>query len=76
METRVWVFFYGSYINREVLKEVELVPASVQVAKLAGFDIQIAPRANLVRSPRERRAPRQRRETPNHELIDAKPASG
>jgi hypothetical protein len=23
---RVWVFFYGSYINFDVLKEVSLVP--------------------------------------------------
>jgi hypothetical protein len=26
---KVWVFFYGSYINFEVLKEVDLVPGRV-----------------------------------------------
>ncbi len=45
----VWTFFYGSYINFEVLKEVDLVPESWEVARLAGFDIRIQPRANLVR---------------------------
>jgi hypothetical protein len=51
-ETEVWTFFYGSYINFEVLREVKLVPAHWDVAKLAGFDIVIAPRANLVRAER------------------------
>ncbi len=46
----VWTFFYGSYINFEVLKEVDLVPESFEVARLGGFDIRIEPRANLVRS--------------------------
>jgi hypothetical protein len=53
MEPLVWVFFYGSYINTDVLREVNLVPASVVVAKVSGFDIRIAPRANIVRSPRD-----------------------
>jgi hypothetical protein len=47
---KVWTFFYGSYINFEVLKEVDLVPESWEVARLGGFDIRIGPRANLVRS--------------------------
>ncbi|HSR72450.1 MAG TPA: gamma-glutamylcyclotransferase family protein [Kiloniellales bacterium] len=51
MDHRVWVYFYGSYINLEVLKEVELVPGAYEVATLPGFDIRIAPRANLVRDP-------------------------
>jgi hypothetical protein len=49
-EARVWVFFYGSYINRYVLREVNYVPEKWEVARLAGFDICIQPRANLVRS--------------------------
>jgi hypothetical protein len=49
-ETKIWVFFYGSYINLNVLKEVDLVPEHHEVARLAGFDIRIAPRANLIRS--------------------------
>jgi hypothetical protein len=47
---RVWTFFYGSYMNLDVLQEVELVPGQVEVARLSGFDILIRPLANLVRS--------------------------
>jgi hypothetical protein len=47
---KVWVFFYGSYINLTVLREVGLVPELWEVARLSGFDIRIQPRANLVRS--------------------------
>lgn len=46
----VWTFFYGSYMNFSVLREVDLVPETFEVAKLAGFDIVIRPRANLVRT--------------------------
>jgi len=49
-QTKVWTFFYGSYINLTVLKEIELVPEQYEVAKLSGFDIQIQPLANLIRS--------------------------
>jgi hypothetical protein len=48
--SKVWAFFYGSYINLNVLKEVELVPEEYEVARLSGFDIRIQPLANLVRS--------------------------
>jgi hypothetical protein len=50
-EARVLVFFYGSYMNRAVLAEVGLEPESFEVASLPGFDLRIAPRANLVRAP-------------------------
>lgn len=46
----VCVFFYGSYINRGVLAEIGLEPASWAVATLPGFDLRISPRANLVRA--------------------------
>jgi hypothetical protein len=49
----VWVFFYGSYINFDVLAEVDLVPARWEVACAPGFELRIEPRANLVRSDRE-----------------------
>ena len=49
-EPKVWVFFYGSYINLAVLREVGLVPAQWEVGRLDGFDIRIQPRANLVAS--------------------------
>jgi hypothetical protein len=49
-EPKVWVFFYGSYINFRVLREVDLVPEHWEIARLDGFDIRIQPRANLVPS--------------------------
>lgn len=49
-EPEVWVFFYGSYINLDVLREVSYAPRMFEVAQLLGFDICIRPRANLVRS--------------------------
>lgn len=51
-ELQIWVFFYGSYMNLRVLKEVEIVPPKWEVARLAGHDIVIAPRANLVKADR------------------------
>jgi hypothetical protein len=52
-EPKVWVFFYGSYMNLGVLREVGLVPERWEVGRLGGFDIQIRPRANLIRSERD-----------------------
>lgn len=49
---RVTVFFYGSYINPKVLREVDLVPERIEVARLPGYDITIRPLANLVPSDR------------------------
>jgi hypothetical protein len=49
-EPKVWVFFYGSFINLDVLRRGGLVPDLVEVARLDGFDIVIHPLANLVRS--------------------------
>lgn len=49
-EKKVWVFFYGSYINLEVLAEVDIHPESFDIAKLSGFDILIQPRANIIAS--------------------------
>ena len=49
-EPRVWVFFYGSYMNFDVLQEVGLVPERWESARLDGFDIRIQPRANVVPS--------------------------
>jgi len=50
-ERKVAVFFYGSYMNQRVLAEVGLAPESWEQASLAGFDIRIAPRANLIAAP-------------------------
>ena len=51
-ESDVWVFFYGSYINLDVLKVVDYTPHRYEVARLPGFDITIRPLANIVRSNR------------------------
>jgi aminoglycoside 6'-N-acetyltransferase I len=51
-ETVLWTFFYGSFINLDVLKQAGYVPGRVEVARLHGFDIRIRPLANLVRSER------------------------
>jgi hypothetical protein len=53
MEPKVRTFFYGSYMNPAVLREVELVPARFEVARLDGYDIRIEPRANLVSSTQD-----------------------
>jgi hypothetical protein len=53
-EPRVWVFFSGSYMNFGVLSEVNLIPPHFEVATLAGFDISIRPRANLIASDQHR----------------------
>ena len=47
---KVWTFFYGSYINLDVLKEVGFAPEQWDVARLSGYDIRIEPRANLIRA--------------------------
>jgi len=52
-EPKVWVFFYGSNINFDVLKDAGMVPGEWEVARSPGFDIRIAPTANLVRSERD-----------------------
>jgi hypothetical protein len=49
----VRVFFYGSFINRDVLAEVGLIPRDVDVARAWGFDLRIGPLANLVPSERD-----------------------
>ena len=42
-ETKVWTFFYGSYMNLDVLKELNLIPDEYDVAILRGFEIKIQP---------------------------------
>ena len=49
-EPEIWTFFYGSFINLDVLKELDYTPRKYEVARLPGFDITICPLANLVRS--------------------------
>ncbi len=50
---KVNTFFYGSYINKKVLAEVNIFPDKTEVAILPGFDIVIKPYANLIRSSKD-----------------------
>jgi hypothetical protein len=52
-ERRVQVFFHGSYMNFDVLRDVQITPERWQVARLHGFDVVVQPRANLHRTERE-----------------------
>ncbi|MGA8262763.1 MAG: gamma-glutamylcyclotransferase family protein [Arenicellales bacterium] len=45
---RVDVFFYGSYINFDVLNEAGIYERPFQAARLPGYRLEIAPLANLV----------------------------
>ena len=47
-EQKVWTFFYGLYINFSALREVDLVLGEWETARLMGYELRIAPRANLV----------------------------
>ena len=49
---RIPVFFYGSFINVDVLKDADLVPDELVVTRLHGWDIKIAPLATL--APKDR----------------------
>ncbi len=41
------VFFYGSYINFKVLKEVDINQREFEVGRINGFELTISPLANL-----------------------------
>ncbi|MBV9209349.1 MAG: gamma-glutamylcyclotransferase [Acidobacteria bacterium] len=51
-ETRVRVFFYGTFMNPSVLAEYGIPETEVVPAKLKGFKLSIRPRANLERDDR------------------------
>ena len=46
----VCTFFYGSYMNLDVLREVDIEPTDVEVARLDGFELTLGPLANLRRA--------------------------
>lgn len=52
MQQSIWVFFYGTIMNPAVMKDFGVTAGAVSPAKLAGFDLTIRPRPNLVRSER------------------------
>jgi hypothetical protein len=49
---RIAVFFYGSFMRREVMARGGFQPDRIEVARLNGFDIHIDPHANISRSDR------------------------
>lgn len=51
MEPKIWVFFFGAYINFSVLREVDLIPEEFRVATLSGYRLNIQPSATLSREP-------------------------
>ena len=48
----IWVFFYGTIMHPDVMKDLGVAVTDVRPAKLAGFDLVIRPRPNLTRSDR------------------------
>ena len=50
--TRVWVFFYGTFMSPCVLIEQGVTPGQIVPARLNGFELYIRPRVNLARSDR------------------------
>ncbi|MDQ2855716.1 MAG: gamma-glutamylcyclotransferase [Acidobacteriota bacterium] len=51
-EKRVWIFFYGTFMDANVLKEQSINSPTVMPAKLNGYEIYISPRVNLVSADR------------------------
>lgn len=47
---RTWVFFYGTFMNADVLARHGVFPVEVVPAKLTGFALSIRPRVNLAKS--------------------------
>jgi hypothetical protein len=47
---QISIFFYGSFIRADVMQSGGLVPESIEVARLNGFDISINPHACIFRS--------------------------
>ena len=44
----VWTFFYGSYMNLNVLREVDILPDEWTTCSLANYELIIQPRANVL----------------------------
>jgi len=46
-QPHIWVFFYGTFMNRDVLIDHGVTPASLAPARLNGFELNVRPRVNL-----------------------------
>jgi hypothetical protein len=49
---RVWVFFYGTFMNVGVLAEHGVIVSEAVPARVSGFELTIRPRVNLIASHR------------------------
>ena len=49
---RVWVFFYGTFMNVGVLADHGVTASETVPARVGGFELTIRPRVNLVASDR------------------------
>jgi len=47
LERKAWTFFYGSFVNPQVLSNADVFPTDAQRERLDGWDIVIEPRATL-----------------------------
>jgi hypothetical protein len=47
---KVWTFFYGSFMDSDVLAKADVHPTGLQLARLDGWELKIAPRATLIPS--------------------------
>ncbi len=47
---KVWTFFYGSFMSRDVLAKADVHLTEGQMARLDGWELKIAPRATLIPS--------------------------
>ena len=45
---KIWTFFYGSFMNSDVLAKADVHPTQRQMARLDGWELKIAPRATLI----------------------------
>lgn len=51
MSSEIWTFFYGSFMNPEVMSRVGHVAAQWEVSYVSGFEFSVAPRASLRAAP-------------------------
>ena len=45
---KIWTFFYGSFMNSDVLAKADVHPTRRQMARLDGWELKIAPHATLI----------------------------
>lgn len=51
---RISVFFYGLFMDAELLREKGIRPVNIRIASVEGFDLHIGQRASLLPHPKSR----------------------